>query len=267
MAELLEALGWRTRPADWIRLLALIGTVTTAILVAGLALAAATPISILAIQGGIWAAWLLWLGIVFPRNGRRDSESPCPYPYRRAFMREILIGISVAFSQFLRPTVAGAVLHEPATIPTTEALVIGVPLLLSGAVLITVGVSALGVARTLFVHEYVAGKREVVQTSIYRFVRHPLFIGGAMTSLGLAICTGDQLAIELGLLNALVCPLYVLFEDRRCCEILGREYADYSVAVGGVVPRRRSAIKPVAQPHHDAGRIRPIAGRAQVTRR
>ncbi len=266
MAELLEALGWRARPADCVRLIAVIGAITTAILVAGLALAAATPISIFVIQAGIWATWLLWLGIVFPRNGRRDAELPSPYPYRRAFMREILLGISIAFSQFLRPTVAGAVLHDPTTVPI-EAPVIGIPLLLAGAALITVGVSALGVARTLFVHEYVPGKREVVQTSIYRFVRHPLFIGGAMTSLGLAICTGDRLAIELGLLNTLACPLYVFFEDRRCCEILGRAYADYSVAVGGVVPRRRSAIKPVAQLHHVAGRIEPIAGRAPVTRR
>jgi protein-S-isoprenylcysteine O-methyltransferase Ste14 len=266
MAELLEALGWRMRPADCVRLIALIGAVTTAILVAGLALVAATPISIFIVQAGIWAIWLLWLGIVFPRNGRRDAESPVPHPYRRAFRREILFGISVAFSQFLRPTVAGAVLHESATAPA-EALAIGIPLLVAGITLTTVGVSALGVARTLFVHEYVAGKREVVRTSIYRFVRHPLFIGGAMTSLGLAICTGDRVAIELGILNALVCPLYVLFEDRRCCEVLGREYSDYSVSVGGVIPRRRSAIKPVAQLHHAAGRIEPIAGRAPVTRR
>src|SRR4051794_21815421 len=117
MAELLEALGWRMRLADCVRLIALIGTVTTAILVAGLALAAATSISIFIVQAGIWAAWLLWLGIVFPRNGRRDAESPVAYPYRRAFRREILLGISVAFSQFLRPTVAGAVLHESATAP------------------------------------------------------------------------------------------------------------------------------------------------------
>jgi len=266
VAELLEALGWRMRIADCIRLIALIGTVTIAILTAGLALTAATPISIFIVQAGIWAAWLLWLGIVFPRNGRRDAASPVRYPYRRAFRREILLGISVAFGQFLRPTVAGAVLNEPATAPA-EALAIGALLLLAGITLITVGVSALGVARTLFVHEYVAGKREVVRTSIYRFVRHPLFIGGALTSLGLAVCSGDQVAIELGALNALACPFYVLFEDRRCCEVLGREYSDYSVSVGGVIPRRRSAIKPVAQLHHAAGRIEPIAGRAPVTRR
>jgi protein-S-isoprenylcysteine O-methyltransferase Ste14 len=265
MAELLEALGWRTRPTDWVRLIALIGSVTTAILVAGLALAATTPVSIFPVQAVIWTGWLLWLGLVFPRNGRRDAESPVPFPYRRAFRREILLGISIAFSQFLRPTVAGAVLHEPAP-ASAEAAIIGGPLLLAGVAMIALGVSALGIARTLFVHEYVAGKREVVRTSIYRFVRHPLFIGGALASLGLAICSGDRLAFELALLNTLICPLYVFFEDRRCCEILGRAYADYSAAVGGVVPRR-SAMNPVAQLHQAAGRIEPIAGRAQVTRR
>src|SRR6187200_1391581 len=121
MAELLEALGWRTRPTDCVRLIVLIGTVTTAILVAGLALAVATPVSIFLVQAVIWAAWLLWLGVVFIRNGRRDAESPVPFPYRRAFGREILLGISIVFSQFLRPTVAGAVVHEPSA-ASAEAL-------------------------------------------------------------------------------------------------------------------------------------------------
>lgn len=265
MADLLEALGWRLNPGYVIRLLALIGTTTMTILLAGLALANAASISIVLIQAVIWAAWLIWLGIVFPRNWRRDSGTPCELPYRRAFMREILLGISVAFSQFLRPAVAGLIAHGE-SIASPETLAIGASLLLAGGAMVAVGVSTLGVARTLFVHEYIPSKQQVVKAGIYRFLRHPLFIGGALVSLGLAICSGDQAAIELGLINACVAPAYARLEDRRCCRILGREYVDYSAAVGGVVPRR-SAISPAAQLHQAAGRIEPIAGRADVSSR
>lgn len=266
VTELFEALGWRLSPAHCLRLIILIGLTTSACIAIALAFAATTSTSIVLLQALIWGVWLVWLGVVFPRNSRRDMASPGPYPYRRAFFREILLGISIAFSQFLRPVAAG-LLDGGASIPPAHALLIGVPLLASGATMIAVGVSALGVSRTLFVHEYVPGRREVVRAGIYRFVRHPLFIGGALVSLGLAICTGTAVAIEVGLVNALACPIYVRLEDRRCIAILGDEYVDYRAAVGGVVPRRRSVIRPAAQLRHAAGSTEPIAGRAQVSKR
>jgi protein-S-isoprenylcysteine O-methyltransferase Ste14 len=267
MAELLGALGWQANLRDRIRLIVLAGTPTVGLLIAGLAVAAVTSVSIVLVQVAIWLAWLAWLGIVFPRNSRRDAERPCEWPYRRAFMREILLGISVAFSQFLRPAVAGF-LFDGGSIAPDDALAVGATLLLAGGTAVAVGVSTLGVARTLFVHEYVPRKQPVVRAGIYRFVRHPLFLGGALVSLGLAVCTGNPTAIGLGLLNACVLPVYIRLEDRRCCAVLGREYVDYSVAVGSVVPRRRrSVITSVAQLREAAGRIEPIAGRAAVTKR
>lgn len=264
--ELLEAIGWRPSAAHYLRLVVLIGATTLVLMTVALAFAAATSISITLLQALIWVAWLAWLGVVFPRNSRRDMASPGTYPYRRAFFREILLGISVAFSQFLRPVVAG-LLEGGAALPPAHAFLIGVPLLAGGATMIAVGVSALGVSRTLFVHEYVPNRREVVRAGIYRFVRHPLFIGGALVSLGLAICSGTTVAIEMGLINALACPIYVRLEDRRCVAILGEEYLDYSADVGGVVPRRRSAIRPTAQLRHATGSTEPIAGRAHVSKR
>jgi protein-S-isoprenylcysteine O-methyltransferase Ste14 len=265
VAELLEALGRQPNAAHCLRLTILVGAITTTLLVAASVLTEATSISIVLVQTVIWAVWLAWLGVIFPRNGHRDSELPCAYPYRRAFFREILFGISIAFSQFLRPATVGA-LHGDSSFPPAAAVLMGVPLVAMGAALIAVGVSALGLARTLFVHEYVPERPKVVRNGIYGFVRHPLFLGGALVSIGLAICTGNQLAIEVGLLNALVCPLYIHLEDQRCTEVLGHEYANYSSAVGGVVPRRRSAIRLAAHLRHALGRIAPRVGRANVSK-
>lgn len=266
MAELLEALGWRASLGHGVRLVALVGFTTAMILIAVLLLAYVLSLPIVLVQAAIWAAWLAWLGIIFPRNWRRDLETPCERPYRRAFMREILLGISIAFSQFLRPVVAGVILNW-GSLASTDAPAIGASFLLPGAAMIVVGVSTLGVARTLFVYEYGPGEQRVVRAGIYRFVRHPLFLGGALVSLGFAICTGSVTAIELGLLNACVAPAYAHLEDRRCCSTLGRKYVDYIATVGGVVPRWRSMIRPVAHLHQAAGRVDPIVDRADVSNR
>jgi protein-S-isoprenylcysteine O-methyltransferase Ste14 len=265
MTELLDALGWRFGRTDSILFVALLGVSTTVALIAAFVVAAALSISLLVVQALIWAIWLIWLGAIFPRTSRRDAERPCEWPYRRAFLREILVGISVAFSQFLRPAVAGIAIDGG--LDSGAGALIGVPLLLAGVACIAAGASTLGLARTLFVHEYVPRERRVVKAGIYHFVRHPLFIGGVVVSLGLAFSVGDTLPLELAILNALVLPAYIRLEDRRCYTVLGREYVDYSLAVGGVVSRWRSWITSVAQLHHLAGRIDPRVGRARVKRR
>jgi protein-S-isoprenylcysteine O-methyltransferase Ste14 len=259
MTDLLEALGWRASLTGGLRLAALVGIITAVILAGGLVFAAVASIPILAVQTAIWGAWLLWLGLVFPRNFRRDSETPCALPYRRAFMREILVGIAIAFSQLLRPAAYGILAGGLSA--SALSIATGTLLIIAGIIIVALGVSALGIARTLFVYEYVSEERSVVITGIYGLLRHPLFLGGSMASLGLALCTGAPTAIALGLLNACVVPVYLRLEDRRCCETLGREYVDYRTVVGGMVPRRRSAISRAALAHQAAGSIDPMSGR------
>lgn len=266
MADLLTALGWRPRPTGPIRFVALLSVPTLAFLVAANVASAAISVSVVLVQALVWLVWLFWLGAVFPRHSRRDAERPCALPYRRAFRREILLGISVAFSQFLRPAVSGIAFDGSVTEPDIGS-VLGVPVLLAGGALIAAGAGALGVARVLFVYEYVEGERMVVRSGIYRFLRHPLFLGGVLLSFGLALLTGGETAVELAILNACVLPAYIRLEDRRCSLVLGREYVDYSLAVGSVMPRRRWLITSVAQLQDLAGRIDPRIGRARVRRR
>ena len=246
MAELVEALGWRVGFASEVLLLAMIGGATFVLLVVGTAAAAVGPAAIILVQVCIWVIWLGWLGQAFPRNAGRDTLSPCPLPYRRAFTREILFGIAVAFSQMLRPAFYGILasgVPPSGWNPAPPLVMVGVPLAVLGVTVVALGVSTLGMARTLFVYEYVASARRVTVEGIYRILRHPLFLGGTAVSAGLAALTGNPVAIVLALVNVGVVPIYVRLEDRRCCTVLGRPYVDYRAAVGGLVPRRRSLIR------------------------
>lgn len=246
MAELVEALGWRVNLANEVLLLAMIGGTTSVLLILGSAAAVAGPVAVISVQVCIWVLWLGWLGQAFPRNAERDALTPCPLPYRRAFTREILFGIAVAFSQMLRPAFYGLLasgVPPSGWGPAPPLVVVGLPLAVLGVTVIALGVSTLGMARTLFVYEYLSTARSVTAEGIYRILRHPLFLGGTAVSAGLAALTGNPVAIALALINVAVVPLYVRLEDRRCCTVLGRPYADYRAAVGGMVPRRRSLIR------------------------
>jgi protein-S-isoprenylcysteine O-methyltransferase Ste14 len=264
MTDLLKALNWKVSTGSELFLIGVIGSATLLVLACGLVIEELAGVPVVILQCAAWLLWLTWLGILFPRNRRRDEDVPSSYPYRRAFMREILLGVSLAFSQLLRPAFNGF-LFEGREIPLMPSAAIGLPLLLVGASIVGLGVATLGVARTLFVYEYIPTDRPVTTGGIFRLLRHPMFLGGAMISLGLAVCTGSQTAIELGVINACIVPIYVQLEDRRCCATLGLAYVDYRAAVGGVIPRRRSAINRSALVHHASGSIDPAIPRNLVT--
>jgi protein-S-isoprenylcysteine O-methyltransferase Ste14 len=246
MSELVEALGWRVGVASEVILLGMIGAATVALLILGTAVAFVGAVAILLLQVCIWLLWLAWLGQAFPRNAKRDALAPCSLPYRRAFTREILFGIAIAFSQMLRPAFYGILasgVPPDAWEPAPAFVVVGVPLAVLGLAAIGLGVSTLGVARTLFVYEYVSTGRRVTVDGIYRVLRHPLFLGGTAVSAGLAALTGNPVAIALALVNVCIVPIYARLEDRRCCTVFGRPYVDYRATVGGMVPRLRSLIR------------------------
>jgi protein-S-isoprenylcysteine O-methyltransferase Ste14 len=223
-----------------------LGVLTSIFVFVPLGFASLLDVPLLPIQAVLWLAWLAWLGYVFPRRSARDKRDPGPLPYRRAFGREIALGIALAFSQFLRP-VALASAHADTSEMTPLGAGIGLPLALAGVALIGLGVTTLGIARTLFVHEYIPGRRPLQLSGIYLVVRHPMFVGGALSSLGLTVALGGTELIVAGLLNLSVLPFYVMLEDRRCCAIFGRSYTAYRQKVGGALPRR----------HSSAGRPRP----------
>lgn len=267
MTELVTALGWRAGRRAEAHLLALLAAATGAALLIGAGVPALLGVGPIVFQIGVWLVWLVWLGVVFPRNATQDAERPCELPYRRAFTREILLGVAVAFSQILHPALAGLLAGVPDTSSSAANLIAGSLLVAIGFGSIVLGVAALGVARTLFVFEYVQGGRGVLRSGIYRFLRHPLFLGGTAMSLGLAICTANPTAIRLGVVNACVVPIYVWLEDRRCCTILGSAYVDYRAVVGGMVPWRRSSIIRSAPRRHATGSAGPITERKRVSRR
>jgi protein-S-isoprenylcysteine O-methyltransferase Ste14 len=235
MAELLRGLGF-TRASWWsvAWLLAVIGATASAFLVLAHLAAAVLGAPIVVVHAVLWATWLVWLGGVFPHSRRAWMRGFGAGAFRPAFYLEILPGIGCSFAQIARPAFE-AVIGGPRI--TVLGAIVGSVVVLTGFGLVVLGVRRLGIAGTLFVREYETLPPLLERGGVFREIRHPLFVGGVVLSLGGAIATGTAGAIVLALVNVLTIPFYVHFEDARCGQIFGAEYAVYRAGVGGALPR------------------------------
>ncbi len=274
MNTLVQALGWRETVLSQMRLVAIVVGTTLGFLLLGVLLIDGAGLSPILVQLGSWGLWFVWLGFLFPRNHPGTELVSSRLPYRGPFLREILPGIGCSFAQLSRPVLAGLLAGGP--LYNSSLILPGALLTIAGGALIYTGVGALGVARTLFVHEYISSgdnvplrgfifRDRLILSNIYSYIRHPLFVGGICASVGLGLLAGTPQALHLAALNVCMLPAYVFFEDRRCCQIIGKAYVDYRRTVGGVAPRpkrltvRRSgpAHRVSDQPSQRVERCRP----------
>lgn len=184
----------------------------------------------------MWIVWLIWLGWIFPSNRDRDLRNASEGAYRRAFYRDVLNGITCSFSQLLRPMVFGF-LARPILSPTLWRVGLGLSLLLFGGWLIASGVRTLGITGAMFVVEYHNSPPALVKKGVYRYIRHPLFLGGMMASVGGGLMMHSQESLVMAIINLLILPLYCRLEDKRCIRIFGDGYRDYKSSAGAVFPR------------------------------
>jgi protein-S-isoprenylcysteine O-methyltransferase Ste14 len=191
----------------------------------------------LAVHAACWALWFGWQGWVFPRARERYLSSGVPRPYATAYYAQIWPGVSAGVSQMTLPVVA-TLLH--ARVPAPAPAGLGLAIAALGVAMLWTGFRTIGIAQAGFVTEYRQVQTPMVCRSIYSVLRHPLFVGGALVSFGGVLLLGGGAGEqELAITKLLILPVYRSIEDRRLARVFGAEYAKYSAAVGGVLPRPR----------------------------
>lgn len=239
MSELLVTLGWHPARHGALRFVGAIGAMTIGVVLATLGLERLAGIPAVWTQVAMWACWLVWLGVLFPRSRMRMAASTCERPYHLAFLRELLPGIGVNFALLLRPAAVG-LLEGPGSVGVQTIL--GACLALGGVTLIAAATSVIGVARAFFVHEYEDIGHGLLMRGVYERIRHPLFLGGMALSVGMALLVGAPEGIAVAIVNVAVLPAYLLFEERRCSIVIGEPYERYRSTTGAVLPRPRRVL-------------------------
>jgi len=183
------------------------------------------------VELALWLPWLVWLGYVFPRHHLRAEGAR---PFRAAFFTQVGPGISWNFAQMARPglvaTAAGSFAHL-----RPWAVVVGLAIVGLGSWMIGAALATIGVARALFLGEYQESSRRLVTGGIYGWLRHPLFVGGIVTSVGIAVFFFNSVALGVAAANVAVLPAYILLEDARCRKV-HTAYGEYQREVRGVTP-------------------------------
>lgn len=176
--------------------------------------------------------WLVFF-LAFVREGRviQGSFATTPSEQDAGTFRALVIGSPLA----LVAAIATSFLPW-LTIPWPEvAVVLGMALLIAGAVLRRLCFNALGTSFTGTV--IVARDQAVIQHGPYRFVRHPSYTAAFLMfiGIGLALCSWISLAI----LFFAHCYLYgrrVAVEERALLDTLGTPYREYMSRTRRFIP-------------------------------
>ncbi len=192
----------------------------------------------LVVQALCWELWFVWQGWLFGRNRERYLRADPEGAYRLAFARDIMPGVGFGICQMQIPWVVGLLSGPVALAPPVQlavALVCG----LTGVTLLTLGFGTIGFAAAGFLNEYRPVRRPMVRFSIYSVIRHPLFLGGVLASVGAGLLFDNPMAVGVALVNLAILPVYRFLEDRRQASIFGDDFRQYQAAVGAMLPRWR----------------------------
>lgn len=113
------------------------------------------------------------------------------------------------------------------------AQLIGVQLFIAGAAFGIAGVRALGRNRTPF--PALRAEHHLVQSGVYRVVRHPLYTSLILLGLGWGLIWSSPLTLALTVALAVVLDGKARVEERLLLERY-REYADYKTRVARLLP-------------------------------
>lgn len=190
----------------------------------------------------VWSLWTLWHSVLFERNRTRYLRETV-YPYRRAFVFNIVPGAAVAIAQMWRPLLnaetATIILAENGVLPpfSNPKAVLGVTICVVAVALLTSSIHSLGPADAAFLSEYVETEKFVpVESGIYATSRHPMFWSGVLFSAGLSLWLQTQEAYLLAGANCAYALIYNVLEDRRLLRVFGHSYALYKARVPTRVP-------------------------------
>lgn len=79
--------------------------------------------------------------------------------------------------------------------------------------------------------------QHLVQTGLYRHVRHPAYAGSLLAYLGMGLAVANWISVVLIFFPILLAALYrIRVEEEVLRDTFGQEYADYSIGRKRLLP-------------------------------
>jgi len=178
----------------------------------------------------------LILSLFFSRKGLYQEKYK-ELAYRQAFVHFCIPGLTLIFS-----AVAHAAYMNGPFVPrgwwTIVFTALGWLMLISGAILVIRSILTFGVDYLTMVYVYHPEERELIQSSIYGVLRHPLYAGALRIVIGLALLNGNANALAFALLMPLGLFGWIrLVEEKELIERFGQTYLEHRKKVPAFWPK------------------------------
>ncbi|MEM7124952.1 MAG: methyltransferase [Chloroflexota bacterium] len=235
MDTLLSTLGYKQSLVNKIRLVGCFAITTCVMLLLGHCVHIFLDKDPLLLHLASWLGWFLWQGVMFPDKREVYIKTYAKQAYKKIFFRDILLGVSFGISQMMRPVFFG-ILTTQYALSIPARLILATTLTALGCYLLYAGFKTIGIDGAGFLYEFCEVTRPMLNEGIYAYVRHPLFLGGVLTSVGASIAFPLSEVWWLAALNVAILPVYRQVEDSRDVRINGDKNAQYVKDVNAFVP-------------------------------
>jgi protein-S-isoprenylcysteine O-methyltransferase Ste14 len=236
MNDLLTALGRKRTSIQKAWFFGLLGSVALSYLVIRGLTDHFFGINPIALQLAGWVGWFTWQGWLFPLNRERLLAKDPENAYRGIFFSNIVPGFSFWASQGACPAFYGW-LYGASLTSSSNQFAAGVFCLASGLTILGLAFSTIGIGGAAFLDEYRDAPQPMIRLSVYSFIRHPLYLGGVLSTLGTGLLLDGPWSLALALVNVATLPVYKTLEDARLLRVFGDRYRDYHESVGGFLPK------------------------------
>lgn len=178
-----------------------------------------------------WMVIIVWIvseaSVFFRRvtiaRDRRQDRSSGP-----ALIAGLLLAIWIG--GILAETVPGAAIHGGRTF----LFALGVVLAFAGIAIRQVAIATLG--RFFTVRVITTEDQTVVESGLYRYVRHPSYSGALLTVLGVLLCSTNWLALACFVIALPGFAYRIRVEEAALAGALGEPYRDYMRRTKRLVP-------------------------------
>ena len=184
----------------------------------------------------IVALGFLLLGLFFSRR-KAYEEKYKGLAYRNAFAHFVIPGLALLFAAIAH----AGYMNGPQIPPGWWMIIIsllGWYLLITGIILWLRSVLAFGLDNLAMLYVYHPEEGQIVNSSIYQILRHPIYAGALRVGMGLALINGNANALAFALLLPLAFTGWIrLVEERDLIARFGQAYLEYRKKVPAFWPK------------------------------
>ena len=163
--------------------------------------------------------------------------------YRNAFLHFILPGLPFMFAAIFHTAYLPG-MRLPLNGATPIVSMIGLYLLVTGALLYVRAYLVFGTDNLAMLYVYFPQEGRLVNSSIYSILRHPAYSGAIRTGMALGLWRGTAFSILFGLFMPIGLTIWLrLVEEPELIERFGEAYREYRKKVPAFWPRWQDARK------------------------